>query len=424
MTTPAEPMLCDIPALHAAIASSSALQEERRTLYQLATDLLDEGCSRVLDHDIIDCPTTRKQIGDALAGRSGLTNSRFVGISALATTDSAAHGVPVVSRPEANALLAEALDYIGLELERQLETPRRPRLLTEIDGKSFTSAVAVLRDGAALARSISPELIDDLLAHVALIGILDPQRTGGLSSGSTRNCPGLILLESPHSSIGVAETLVHEGAHQKFFDLSITHDLLTSDSDRCDPFHPPWAPADRFWSLETALAACHAYTCLARFAQSAGAEPATRVIGPSSLLPVANERRDTVGQWLLTNGDYLGHDARTLLAGLLGQQPRHAHTDEKRSVALTADYVIDSRLVFRHCTASDRVLVGRASLPPQLYWVSADAAALLRLLGHRPLVEVIDTFAQRWQVTSLVARDRLSTVLYDLSASGLVTTSL
>ncbi|HET9256821.1 MAG TPA: HEXXH motif-containing putative peptide modification protein [Pseudonocardiaceae bacterium] len=421
MTTPAVPVPCDIPALHAAIAPSSALREERRILYQLATDLLDRGCSRVLHDDIIDCPITRKQIGDALAGRSGLARSRLVGISALATADNAVHGVPVVSRPEANTLLADVLDYIGLELGRQRETSGRPRLLTEADGKSFTSAVAVLRDGAALARSISPELIDDLLAHVALIGILDPRQTGGLSSGSTRNCPGLILLESPHSSIGVAEALVHEGAHQKFFDLAITHDLLTIDSDRCEPFHPPWAPADRFWSAETALAACHAYACLARFAL---ARPATQAIGPGSLLLVANKRRDTIGQWLLANGDYLGHDAHTLLTGLLGQPPRHTHIDEKLPDTLTADYVVDSRLVFRHCTASDRVLVGRASLPPQLYWVSADAAALLRLLRHTPPVEVIDTFAQRWQMTSLVARDRLSTVLHDLSVSGLVTTSL
>jgi hypothetical protein len=37
----------------------------------------------------------------------------------------------------------------------------------------------------------------------------------------------------------IAEKLVHEGAHQKLFDLAITHDLLTADFDRCPPFHPP-----------------------------------------------------------------------------------------------------------------------------------------------------------------------------------------
>jgi hypothetical protein len=369
----------------------------------------------------------RQQIGDALAGRRRLSCSQLVGISALAAADSAAHCLPVASRPEANTLLADALERIGRELEHQRKNSGRPHLLTQVDGGRFSSALGILREGLTLAESISPELINDLRTHIALIGILDPQRTGGLTSGSTRNCPGLVLLASPRSSMEVAEALVHEGAHQKLFDLGITHDLLTTNSDRCAPFHPPWVVDDRLWSLETTLAACHAYACLARFGQDAGATPSTRAIGPDSLLPVASERRDIIGQWLLANEDYLGHDARTLLAGLLGQHPRHCHThigEKPLDDGLTAAYVIDAGLVFRHCVRSERVLVGRPSLPPQLYWVSADAATLLELLRHKPLVEVIDTCAQRWQVTRWDARNRLTAVLSNLSASGLVTTSL
>ncbi|MCU1611801.1 MAG: hypothetical protein JWM45_3717, partial [Pseudonocardiales bacterium] len=69
MTTPAG---CDIPALHATIAPPSALHEQRRTLYQLAADLLEVDGPRVLELDIIDSPLARQQIGDALAGRSRL----------------------------------------------------------------------------------------------------------------------------------------------------------------------------------------------------------------------------------------------------------------------------------------------------------------------------------------------------------------
>jgi hypothetical protein len=421
MTTPAG---CDIPALHATIASSSALHEQRRTLYQLAADLLEVDGPRVLQRDIIDSPLTRQQIGDALAGRSRLSCSGLVAVSALAAADAPAHGLQVVARPEANTLLADALAEVGAELARQRAPFTRPRLLTKIDGSRFTAALAALHDGIALARVISPELVEDLLTHVALVGMLDPHRAGGLSSGSSRTFPGLVLLGSGRSSIDVAEALVHEGAHQKLFDLGITHDLLTIDSERCAPFHPPWTPADRFWSLETTLAACHAYACLARFSQDAGVPAGMRMVGPGSLLPVANDRSEIIGQWLLDNGGYLGNDAHTLLAGLFGRRPRIAPTGDIPSVAVAADYVIDDELVFRRCSSSDRVLVARPSLPPQLYWISADAAALLEFLRHKPFEEVIDTFTQRWKVPRWEVSERLTRLLSCLSASGLVTISL
>lgn len=426
MTTPAG---CDIPALHAAIAPSSALHEQRRTLYQLAADLLEVNRPRVLERDIIDSPLARKQIGDALAGRSRLDCSRLVGVSALAAADSTAHDLQVASRPEANILLADALDDIGAQLERQRKPCTRLRLLTKVDGNKFTSALTILCDGIALARAISPELIEDLLTHVALVGILDPLRTGGLASGSSRTIPGLVLLEGYRSSIDVAEALVHEGAHQKFFDLGITQDLLTIDSDRCASFHPPWTPEDRFWSLETTLAAYHAYACLGRFGQDAGVTSGMRIVDPTSLLPVANHRSEIIGGWLLDKGGYLGSDAQTLLTGLLGRRPRIAATDDMdsgetgcRDMAdpAAADYVIDNGLVFRHCSFSDRVLVARPSLPPQLYWISADAAALLELLRHTPLDEVADALAQRWSATRFGVSDRLAALLSSLSASGLL----
>jgi len=420
MTTPAG---CDIPALHATIAPPSALHEQRRTLYQLAADLLEVDGPRVLELDIIDSPLARQQIGDALAGRSRLSRARLVAVSAVAAAHSAAHGLRVVSRPEANTLLADALGDIGAELERRREPSTRPRLLTEVDGSRFTAALAVLRDGVTLARSISPELVDDLLTHVALLGILDPQRTGGLASGSSRTFPGLVLVEGCRSSIDVAEALVHEGAHQKLFDLGITHDLLTIDSDRCAPFHPPWTPADRFWSIETTLAACHAYACLARFAQDAGVTTGMRMVGLGSLLPVARDRSEIIGRWLLDNGDCLGNDAHTLLVGLFDGRPRIAATDDMHCGAVAAHYVIDAELVFRHCSSSDRVLVARPSLPPQLYWISGDAAALLELLGHKPFEEVVDTFTQRWKVARWEVSERLTLLLSSLSASGLVTIS-
>ncbi|MBA2472648.1 MAG: HEXXH motif domain-containing protein [Pseudonocardiales bacterium] len=410
----------DVPAVHAAIAAPGALRRERRALYQLAAELLQHSDPPVLDLDVIDSPLARHSIGDALAGHENLVCSTLVGINAVAAWGSTAHDLRVVSRPEANTLLAAALRTVGAELDAQQAASGPPALLTEADGERFTSALAVLRDGVVLARSVSPELIDDLLAHIALVGIIDPQLAGRLVSASPRPYPGLVLMKAPRSSIEVAEALVHEGAHQKLFDLAITHDLLTADSDRCPPFHPPWTPAQRRWPLEQTLAACHAYACLARFGAKAGVPTTSRALSPESLLPVATQRCNILGRWLLDQGDHLGTDAHLLLEGLLGRRPSTLRTTTSRSGAVAADYVIVAGLEFRRCGSPDRVLVGRPSQPPQLYWVSDDAATVLELLTHESFDDVAHTFAGRWCIQQLDATDRLSGLLSDLYVTGLL----
>ncbi|HEY6422620.1 MAG TPA: HEXXH motif-containing putative peptide modification protein [Pseudonocardiaceae bacterium] len=400
----------------------SALRCERRALYQFAVELLEPDGPQLLDPDVIDSPLARQRIGEALAGRARLARSELISINTLSCVGSGPQDMMVVSQPEANALLAEALGIVGAELCRQQAAFGPPSLLTEADGERFTAALAVLRDGVSLARSVSPELIEDLLAHVALVGIIDPQHAGRLASASPRTFPGLVFLNDPQSAIEAAEALVHEGAHQKFFDLAITHDLLNADSDRCSPFHPPWAPKERLWPLEQTLAAWHAYTCLARFAHDACVTAGAQVLAADSLLPVASERSKVLGRWLLDKDDHLGADAHTLLDGLIGRPPRTARVAASCSGHVSTDYIIDTALKFRRCGSPDRVLVGQPSQPPQLYWVSDDGAALLELLGHRPLDEVIHTFAQRWRVEQPDATGRLTAMLSDLYESGLVRT--
>jgi hypothetical protein len=424
---PDRPATRDIPAVHAAIAPPRALQRERRALYQFATELLECGRPRVLDTDIIDSPLARHHIGDALAGRTNLAHSALVGIDAIAAPGIDTQDLRVASRPKANTHLAPAWETIEAELGRQEAGFGPPGLLTEADGERFTSALAHLRAGVALARSVSPGLTDDLLAHIALVGVIDPQCAGRLVSASPRAVPGLVLLKSPRSSIEVAEALIHEGAHQKLFDLALTHDLLNANSDRCPPFHPPWTPEGRLWPLEQSLAACHAYVCLGRFGDDLklGDElsipPSTHPLGPESLLPVASERSEILARWLLEQGDHLGTDAHKLLEGLIGRRPRNCPaTANLPGTAATTDYLIDPRLEVRRCGSPDRVLVGRPSRPPQLYWVSNDAAALLELLGHQPVNEIIHAFADRWQVPQFDAASRLTGMLSDLSVSGLV----
>lgn len=409
----------DVPAIQAVIASSAALRQERRALYQLAAELLGHADPPMLDPDVIDSPLARNHIGDALAGRGSLESGALVGISAIA----AAGGIEdlrVASAPEANTLLGPALDTVRTELDWQEASCGSPALLTETDGERFTEALSILRDGITFARAVSPALIADLIAHIALIGIIDPRRAGRMVSASPRTFPGLVLVRGPRSDIEIAEALVHEGAHQKFFDLAITHDLVNTNSDKCQPFHPPWGPKGRFWPIEQALAACHAYVCLAWFGQDLGEGARTHSFGPESLIPVASERSAILRQWLLGKEAHLGADAHLLLDGLIGSSPRATRVTESCAGRVLTDYVIDTPLEFRHCGSPDRVLVGLTSRPPQLYWVSDDAAEVLEILAHRSLDDVAHIFAQRWHVQELVATDRLTSLLADLHGSGLV----
>lgn len=429
MTTPppTSPAGCDIPAVHDTIAPVAVLQRERRALYQFAVDLMCPSGLGTLGPDVIDSPIARYRIGEALGGRANLACSELVAISAVTggvgQVSSGDKELRVVSRPDAATLLADALSIVGTELIRQRAASGPPELLTTTDGEQFASALTVLGEGIALARSLSPELIGNLLPHVALVAIVNPQRAGRLASASPRSFPGLVLLESPgpQASIDVAEALVHEGAHQKFFDIAITRDLLDVDSDRCPPFHPPWAPEDRQWPLEQTLAAGHAYACLARFAHDAGVPVGRRAVTEHSLLPVAGQRWDIIGQWLLGSGSYLGPSAHTLLEGLLGLQPRTPIASADHPITTRVDYLPSPGLTFRRCGSADRVLAGRVAETPQLFWVSEDAAILLESLSHNALGDVVDSFAQRWCVPQRDAHARLAWLLSDLSASGLVT---
>jgi hypothetical protein len=429
MTTPpvGPSAIRDIPAVHAAIAPSAVLRQQRRVLYQLASELLLGDGPQALDSNLMDSPLARHSIGNALAGGTKLSRSALVGISAVAPARGGVQHLRVTSLPGAPKALAPALETIEAELGRQRAACESPELLTETDGERFTAALAILDDGVALGRSVSPELIDDLLVHVALVGVLDPQRAGRLVSASPRAFPGLVLIKAPRSSIEVAEALIHEGAHQKLFDLAITHDLLNTNSDRCPPFHPPWGAQGRRWPLEQALAACHAYVCLARFNHDLSKQAPIYPLGSESLLPVASARSKILGEWLLDKGQYLGSDAHALLNGLIGQQPCAILATKNYTSPMVADYFIDTPIEIRRCGAPGRVLVGLPSQPPQFYWVSDDAATVLEFLAYKYLDKVATSSVEQCRmrqldqrIQQLGAENQLSTLLSDLYLSGLV----
>jgi len=415
----------ELPAVHASIAPVDALLDARRTLYQLAAELLrPEMGSNPLSWDILDSPSFRGRIGKALASGDATVCNDVVPLDAVVTEMSwlraGRRSIPVAARHDAGVLLSDAVHSVGAELAKQTAIGGSLRLLTEVDGERFTAALKLIADGLTLAWSVSPALVGDLLAHVALMGVVDPESTDKLASASSRSYPGLVLLSPPGSAIEAAEWLVHEAAHQKLFDLAIIGSMLTDESDESPPFEPLWRPMGRRWPLEQTLAAAHAYACMAQFVHDAGGVATFGPLGSGSLLPVARERARTIGDWLIQHGEYLAADAHTLIAGMHGQQPAAAPVRRRPARRTTAGCTVEPGLIVRRCAASNRILVGRRSQPPEMFFVTEQAASLLELLAGLPDDEVVRAFAERHVTTASKAAEHIATLASDMVDLGLI----
>jgi hypothetical protein len=248
-------------------------------------------------------------------------------------------------------------------------------ILTEADGHRYQAAATHIRNGLRQLRDTGAARADDLLPHISLLVVLDQEASAGLISASSRLFPGLILLNEPTCALEVAEALIHEGAHQKLFDLAITRNFLGADTTADRSFNPSWST--RQWPVEQALAGFHAYACLAEFAQDMTQPTGQRTFGPHSLLPVARQRSAEIGRWLLTEQQSLGSDATWLLHNVIGNQAEPART-------FTESCALAPQLRITHVAATGRVLVGRPGTPPELYWLDSDAANLVSQLAVAP----------------------------------------
>jgi hypothetical protein len=426
-TPPSTGQTPDLPSTHAAITPIGALISIRRALYQLAVELLDlSPPPGGLPADVLDNPVSRGRIGAALATGERIVAATLPSCSAL-VVDGCRLPVGrvellVASRADAQELLSNALNAIGNELSKVDRGAGSLRLLTEADGDRFTDAFGFVREGVALARSISPALIDDLLPHIALLGIVDPRGVKSLGSASSRRFPGLVLVPAPRSAAEVAEAIVHEGAHQKLFDLAVTGAVLTEESDLCPPFEPSWPPTGRQWPMEQALAAGHAYACLAHFALDAEKVGALDVFDSGSLLRAAPERSNLIGRWLFDRAKWLDADAHTLLAGLCGRRPVTEGDREAPLVGQHTDYVLEGGWTLRRCQETDRVLVGRrfAVGPPELFFISDEAATVLEILSSPQSEEVVSIFACRHSLSRAESVRRVAVLSAQLADVGLV----
>lgn len=365
----------DATDVHASFASTRALLAERRALYQFAAALYAPTARVTIDD--LDNPVFRFRVGEALAGREPFDTAIDDSLGDLLTELPAGSArLALVSGAGAGERLARAMRLIHAQSGGAGEPPR---LLTEADGESFREAAAVVEAGIAKVREVSPRLADDVLPHSRLLAVLDPATSNGLVSASSRLFPGLILIDKPGGEYDVAEALIHECAHQKFFDLAITRDFLGADVSGDDFFHPSWSSAR--WPVEQVIAAFHAYACLAQFAEDVTERGEAHLLGDNSLLCSARERELEIGCWMLNAESSLRHDARFFLRTFLGEPTTAAAPPENSAPCVDGEYELDPQVRSACMVDTRRVLLAGPGNPPSLLWLDREAAQLLDRLA-------------------------------------------
>lgn len=405
-----------VESIHALIAPADTLLTERRALYSLAAELLCPDVTDDLPDHLLDSPPVRFHMGEALAGRAHVSLAQLAACHAGLGETRSAHGLQVVARAQAHDPLDPVL--------RIIEPRPGLRLLTE-DNPRFESAFEVVAEGVRLARELSPSLFADLSVHVDLLAVLDPDTSHGLVSASSRWFPGLVLIDAPATPIEVAEGLVHEGAHQKFFDFAITRSFFGFEADTAEYFETSWSHAR--WPMEQTVAAWHAYTCMHKFAVDSGVASGQCPVGPSSLLPEAEKRAGEIGGWLLQHVDYLQEDARVLLNGLLMDDPCTGREKVSAKPNVSGCLKPNPLVRFAKREQQGRLIVAKAGNPPELFWVEPDEGQVLQLISARAdgldVDEIVAHQAALWDVEPGMAQERVATGLRALLDSGLVSST-
>jgi hypothetical protein len=363
----------EIQRLHASFGRVEDIVERRRAIYRSTLVL---ACTRASTHPddllaptVVDNPAVRAHLADVLGGTDELDLRRVRALDDLIVVS--AEGplethVRLASGPDTARALRGALERLGDDLD-QPDLRVGPEALVLAGSDRFDSVVRTVTEGIELARDSAPELVDDLIPHVALLAVVNAEVAGGLGSASVREFPGLVLLPEPESPVEVAEALVHEGAHQKFFDLAITRDLLATPP--AERFSPPWSAERSSWPFEQCVAAFHAYCCLSAFADRIADDVR---LHHYSLLPVARERAEILGRWLAEHGVHFGVDGQAFVGGLCRSEFAIPPASSGVAEAL-AEMASTSEPVARQ-QCGDRTLVMQLTRPALLLWMPSEVA--------------------------------------------------
>lgn len=368
----------DLRRAHAEIGHTEQVIAQRRVLYSTVLDIVTDADTDPDHHvDLLDSPALRGNLGEVLNGTGAYRPDVCVPLGALAAPGftTAVAGLPVrlASSPSAGVALEGARRRVNDELHRHGDDNASLAFLLGANDPATVAAFGHLVDGLQLAIDVAPDLALDLLPHVSLFAVLTIDGAARLGSASAREFPGMILIPEPETPIEVAEALIHEGAHQKFFDFATTRTLFGSTEGM--QFTPSWAPGlAPAWPIEQTFAAWHAYCCLSAFAH---ALPGNSSLPAHSLLDKAEVRATELGSWLLDNGKALGPDGHALLFQLLGRTP--ADPSPHVETPLSALGYSPGGPEWTERKAGDRTLVARRAAPPELYWVPSASAAELSL---------------------------------------------
>jgi hypothetical protein len=361
----------DVERVHHRIGPLDEVVEQRRLLYRTVIELLGGAdVAALATDDVLDNPAVRGHLGAVLSGSAVLLPDHLLSTNVLVADGYVIdiNGIPlrVATSCRAQSDLLGAVQRIEDELGRHGEKCSPLQMLGPEDDR-FSEAFRLVADGARMAVQLVPRLALDLLAHVAVVVLLGSTEAGRLGSASAREFPGVVLIPEPGTPLEVAEALIHEGAHQKFFDLAMTHEMLVAEAQHAPRYIPTWSKSDASgWPLEQALAAFHAYCCIDVMARSID-DRADLVLHPHSLLPYAHARFTEIGNWLRRQGGYLGEDAHTLIAELSGQAPDDLRISERVDATVL---LADRPYLVR--TMGSRTLVAVHAEPPELLWVLAE----------------------------------------------------
>jgi hypothetical protein len=359
----------DLRDIHAVLGTASALVDRRRAIYSAVAELVGAWREADLTPDLLDSPAVRAHLAEVIVDIGRYRADALVPLSQLTTGAptfvSGTSRTYVVGDPRVRVPLEPAVRHIGAELGRAVGSGGGIGLLLQ-DDPPFDAAADTAIEGLEIAVKLCPDLAEDLLPHVALLAIIRSSGTEHLGSASVRDYPGLIVVPLPGTAIEVAEALVHEGAHQKFFDIGTTRSLFTADFPRAPLFRASWSAASTpLWSLEQCAAAFHAYTCLATLHECVRTAGVAGSLHEFSLLPHAEVRSAELGEWVLSNQQYLGPDGRRTLAALAGR-PDAADSEALADEAPRSE----APTVFRKC--GSWTLVAQMAESVELYWVSTD----------------------------------------------------
>jgi hypothetical protein len=360
----------DVLRAHALFGLPAEIVEQRRAVYLAPIRMITGDPGAEIEADLLDHPISRGHLGEVIAGAAEYDRESLCSLAGSATAYGLGAGcaLRLADSDASRRALDPAVRRVAAVLDRHGVDGPPPAVLTSADPR-FPEARDRLIAGAELALAAAPELVSDLLAHVSLFALLEAG-DGRLGSASAREYPGLVLLPEPASPLEAAEAILHEGAHQKYFDLLITRSILGPEHASAPPFEPDWrGGAGPAWPLEQTFAAFHAYSCLAHFRgalDGAGIPPP----GGGSLLPLAVDRARRLGEWLAGNASFLGVDGAELVRAL---RNRPTVVETRRVVASRRPVVDFDRLppdVFVW-PFKGRALVARRGRPMLLEWRSA-----------------------------------------------------